>query len=169
MALENAVTDALGFKPLATVPIMVLAVYIAVQGFSYLHSRRKIDLYHSVPVSARRRFVVIYGNGLVIYLLPAVCAALLGVIMGAAQGALTARGLAEGGLAFLMTFMYFLVVYTISVLAVMLTGNMVITGFAAVTMLFIGFFIKELVSVMRYNFLIRWTILLHSREMEVVL
>ncbi len=152
IALENAVTDALGFKPLATVPIMVLAVYIAVQGFSYLHSRRKIDLYHSVPVSARRRFVVIYGNGLVIYLLPAVCAALLGVIMGAAQGALTARGLAEGGLAFLMTFMYFLVVYTISVLAVMLTGNMVITGFAAVTMLFIGFFIKELVSVMRYNF-----------------
>lgn len=151
-ALQDAVTDALGFKPIATAPVLVLAVCIAMQGFSYLHSRRKIDMYHSVPVSARRRFFVIYTNGLVIYLLPAVVSVLIAAIMGAVQGALTGRALAECGLAFLMNFLYFLVAYNISVLAVMLTGNIVITGFAAITMLFITFAADALAFTMKHNF-----------------
>lgn len=151
-ALQDAVIDGLGFKPIATVPILVLAVCIALQGFSYLHSRRKTDMYHSVPVSARQRFFVIYANGVVIYLLPTIVSVLIAIIMGAVQGALTGRAMAECGFALLMNFLYFLVIYNISVLAVMLTGNIIITGFATVTLLFITFAADTLAFAMKHDF-----------------
>ena len=151
-ALQDAVTDALGFKPIATAPITLLAVCIAIHGFSYLHSRRKIDLYQSVPVSARHRFLVIYLNGLLMYIIPEVVSVLLAIVIGTSQGALTGRAMAECGLAILMNFMYFLVVYNISVLAVMLTGNIVITGLATMTMLVIVYVGQVLASAMKYNF-----------------
>ncbi|MCM1155003.1 MAG: DUF6449 domain-containing protein [Roseburia sp.] len=151
-ALQEAVTDALGFKPIATFPILFLAVCIAVQGFSYLHSRKKLDFYQSVPVSARHRFLVIYSNGLFIYLLPAIAASLIAILMGAAQGALTGGAIAEWALAMLADFTYFLIVYNISILAVMLTGNIVITGFAAITLLFIGLAIDQIGQELKRDF-----------------
>lgn len=151
-ALQDAVTDALGFKPIATAPIMWLAVCIALHGFSYLHSRRKIDLYQSVPVSARHRFLVVYINGLIMYIIPEVVSALLAIVIGASQGALTGRAIAECGLAILMNFMYFLAVYNISVLAVMLTGNIVISGLATMTMLVVVYVGQVLATAMKYNF-----------------
>ena len=50
--------------------VFLLALLFAVQGFSWLDSRRKLDLYLSVPVSPRRRFAVVYGNGAAVF---AVC------------------------------------------------------------------------------------------------
>ncbi|MCM1039730.1 MAG: DUF6449 domain-containing protein [Ruminococcus sp.] len=151
-ALQEAVTDALGFKPIAAFPILFLAICIAVQGFSYLHSRKKLDFYQSVPVSARHRFLVIYSNGLLIYLLPAIAASFIAILMGAAQGALTGGAIAEWALAMLADFAYFLIIYNISVLAVMLTGNIVITGFATITLLFIGLAIDQIGHELKHDF-----------------
>ena len=50
--------------------VFLLALLFAVQGFSWLDSRRKLDLYLSVPVSTRRRFAVVYRNGAAVF---AVC------------------------------------------------------------------------------------------------
>lgn len=138
-AKQEAAADALGFQPVCMLPVALLAILIAVQGFSYLYDRKKVDMYHSVPVSAKRRFAVIYVNGLLIYLIPALFSILTGIIMAAAQGCMTGRCLAECGLAFLLNLLYFLVVYNTSILAVMLTGNVIITGFAAVILLGIGY------------------------------
>ena len=53
-----------------TILVCALAVLLAVQGFSWMDSKRKLDLYLSVPVSSRKRFAVIYLNGAAIF---AVC------------------------------------------------------------------------------------------------
>ncbi len=45
------------------VVFLVLAILLAVQGFSWLDNRRKLDMYLSVPIPSRRRYAVIYGNG----------------------------------------------------------------------------------------------------------
>ncbi|MDE5597525.1 MAG: hypothetical protein K2J04_06795, partial [Lachnospiraceae bacterium] len=70
--LRAAAADAVGFKPHAVIPILILGVILAMQGFSYLHDRKKVDMYHSVPVSMKKRFLVVYSNGIFIYLLPAI-------------------------------------------------------------------------------------------------
>lgn len=152
IALQEAATDALGFKPLCMWPIAILGILIAVQGFSYLYDRKKVDMYHSVPVPAKRRFAVIYVNGLLIYVVPALFSILIAVLMAAAQGSMTGRGMAECGLAAVLNLLYFLVVYHTAILAVMLTGNVVITGFASVILLGIAYVAGTLLLALRNNF-----------------
>ena len=43
--------------------IMLSAVIAAMEGYSYLYDRRKVDRFHSEPVSCRIRFFSIYLNG----------------------------------------------------------------------------------------------------------
>lgn len=152
IALQGAATDALGFQPLSTLPVAALAILIAVQGFSYLYDRKKVDMYHSVPVSAKRRFAVIYINGILMYIIPALFSILIAVLMAAAQGCLTGRCMAECGLAMVLNLLYFLVVYHTAMLAVMLTGNVIITGFATVIFLGIAYMAHMLLLVFRDNF-----------------
>ena len=42
--------------------VACMAIVCAIQGFSYLYSRKKVDMYHSVPVKKSRRFAVIFTN-----------------------------------------------------------------------------------------------------------
>lgn len=151
-ARQGAVTDALGFQPLCMLPVALLAVLIAVQGFSYLFNRKKVDMYHSVPVSSKKRFVVIYVNGIMIYMIPALISLLIGIVMAAAQGSMTGECLARCGLSLVLNLLYFLVVYHTAILAVMLTGNVVITGFAVLILLGIGYLAYMLLFVFRDNF-----------------
>ena len=100
-AMYQAAKDALGFSDNLYGIIFILAALIAMQGFSYLYDRRKVDLYHSVPVSKNRRFAVVYTNGLIIYLTARLLGLLLGTGIAASQGAVNAEVMAEAGLAFL--------------------------------------------------------------------
>lgn len=152
IALQDAATDALGFEPFCMLPIAILGVLIAVQGFSYLYDRKKVDMYHSVPVPAKRRFAVIYVNGLLMYVIPALLSMLIAVLMASVQGVMTGRCMAECGLAMLLNLLYFLVVYHTAVLAVMLTGNVVITGFAVVILLGIAYAAQVMLLALRVSF-----------------
>lgn len=150
--LQQAMTDSLGFQPRCIFSVTILGILIAVQGFSYLYSRKKVDMYHSVPIPAKSRFAVIYLNGLLIYFVPYMLSLLTAVIMASVQGAFSVQGLAECGLAIVMNVLYFLAVYNTSILAVMLTGNIVITGFAVFTLLFISEIGSVIFQGMKHSF-----------------
>lgn len=150
--LRDAATDAVGFQPLAMIPILILGVILAMQGFSYLYDRKKVDMYHSVPVSMKRRFFVVYGNGIVIYLLPAFLCNISAQLIAASQGAFSAHGLAECALAFVGNFLYFLVVYHTTILAVMLTGHVFTTCCAAGVLLSIDWWIIMIGSELKDHF-----------------
>lgn len=122
-ALEQAAQDALGFQDTLFFSVIFLGCIIGKQGFSYLNDRRKVDLYHSVPVSRRRRFYVIYVNGIMIYLASTLFSLIVSTVVAAAQGAVTGSVLAVIGIAFVWNLLFFLVVYHTMILAVMLTGN----------------------------------------------
>lgn len=151
-ALCDAVTDALGCQDLYSVLIAILAVIIAIQGFSYLYDRKKIDTYHSVPVSLKSRFVVVYINGIFIYVIPYIVSIVLEILIAASQGALSSRAFAECALSFLLNFIYFMVVYNTALLAVMLTGHMFVTALAVGVLLFIGLIWCEVYSALKYIF-----------------
>ena len=150
--LRGAATDAVGFQPLATIPILVLGIILAIQGFSYLYDRKKVDMYHSVPVSMKNRFFVVYCNGIFIYLAPAILCNILAWLIAAAQGAFSLEGLAECGMAFVGNFLYFLVVYHTTILAVMLTGNVIITACAAGVLLSVDWWIMVIGSDLKDRF-----------------
>ncbi len=124
----RAAQDALGFSDNLYPIIFVLAAVIGMQGFSYLFDKRKVDMYHSVPVSKNRRFAVIYVNGLMIYLTANLSGLILGMLISTAQNAVNGEVFAEAGLAFVWNFFFFLVFYHTMILAVMLTGNRFVTG-----------------------------------------
>lgn len=126
-AMYQAARDAIGFSDNLYPVIMLLAALIALQGFSYLYDRRKVDVYHSVPVSKNRRFAVVYVNGLMIYLVSNLLGLILGMAIAAPQGAVNGEVMAEAWLAFVWNLAFFLAYYHLMILAVMLTGNRFVT------------------------------------------
>lgn len=109
--------------------VSAIAVVSAIQGFSYLYSRKKVDFYLGMPVKKSRRFAVIWLNGVMAYLFPALAGVLSGWLIAAGNGLLTAAIFKESVLAFLLMLCVYLGVYHLAILAVMLTGNVVITCF----------------------------------------
>lgn len=151
-ALYQAAMDALGFQDNLLPVLTGLAFIIGMQGFSYLYDRRKVDMYHSVPVDKNRRFLVIYINGIAIYLATTFVSLLLSVISAAAQNAVNCEVAAVIGLGFLWNFLLFLVIYHTVILAVMLTGNRFITLFAAGTFALYEMLLYSLVNDMQHTF-----------------
>lgn len=106
------------------------AIISGVQGFSYLYNRRKIDFYMGMPIKRKKRFLVIWLNGVLVYAIPC----LLGVIVTGLV--LAGNGLLSGEMVLCVWRTYgillclYLGVYHLVILAVMLTGNIIITGFA---------------------------------------
>ncbi len=151
-ALYGAAQDALGFQDNLVVTVAFLAIIIGMQGFSYLYDKRKVDLYHSVPVSKDRRFLTIYVNGILIYVIPTLIALAIGTLLAAAQGAVQGTVILMIVLAFLWNLLYFLVLYHMMILAVMLTGNWFVTlcVFGILALYEAG--VYELMEMFQYNF-----------------
>ncbi len=112
----------------------VLAVLGAIQGFAYLYSRKQVDLYHSLPVKKSRRFVVIWLNGILIYLIPSLTAILGGILVAATQGLMNAAMFNKICMIYASTLILYISLYNLTVIAVMLTGHIVITLFAVLVL-----------------------------------
>jgi len=113
----------LGMNILTVLLVTLLAVICALQGFSYLFKRQKLDMYMSVPVSKERRFAVIYVNGILLYALPHLISILLSICIGAGSGVYVGKIIKTLIFSFLSYLLYYLAVYNIAIIAVMLTGN----------------------------------------------
>lgn len=137
--LADAASDALGFHTNDRVVIMlfVLAAVIALQGFGWLHDRQKLDLYKSVPVREQERFMVIYCNSILIWLIPYAVSLVLGLLTAAAYGAVSGMVVGSCIMAFVLNMFYFLVNLNLFILVIMLTGNRIMAclGFAFASVL----------------------------------
>lgn len=151
-ALYQAAKDALGFQDNLVVVLLGLAAIIGIQGFSYLYDRKKVDLYHSVPVDRNRRFAVIYVNGIIIYLTATLVSLLIGIVAAAVQGAVNGSVLAVTGFGFVWHLLFFLVLYHTAILAVMLTGNQFVGLGVAGLMVVYEMFLYYLISAMQSAF-----------------
>lgn len=124
---SQEVTGWLSFENGMTVFVMLLTGLICgLSGFSYLNSRSKVDFYHSLPVKREKLFIANYINGILILAVPYAAAmalaVLVGISNGIAGGPLWQTALAAYGL----HLTYFILVYTTVVVAVMMTGNLVV-------------------------------------------
>lgn len=127
--LIYSMKDILGFSRLIAGIAAVIAVISAIQGFSYLYSRKKIDFYMGMPVKRKKRFLVIWLNGILLYLIPYLLGLLISVLIAAVNGGVDKAVIQAAAMAFGVNLCFYLGVYHMAILAVMLTGNIVITGF----------------------------------------
>ncbi|MBO5209109.1 MAG: hypothetical protein J6B68_07165 [Lachnospiraceae bacterium] len=151
-ALYEATADAIGFQPKTYMFVIILALLIGMQGFSYLYDRKKVDMYHSVPIPMESRYATIYWNGIASYLIPCIASIFIAILIALTQGAMGGTVLAECGYAFVLNLLFFLVIYHTTILAVMLTGNKVITGFLIFGFLFLEYFAVQLYNGLKYTF-----------------
>ncbi len=132
--------------------IALLSVLAALTGFSYIHSREKLDFFHSLPVKRGSWFVSVYLSGLIIVLLPYVICSVLTIIVGAADMGMSAQLAGHSAEAFLGGVLAILVIYSAGTFAVMLTGKTVTGLLASLTVIAYPFIILTLITALESVF-----------------
>lgn len=133
--MRTAFVSHIGFSRVWAFLALFFAVLFAVQGFCWLYSRQKMDLYMSVPVSSVKRYVMIWGNGIIWYAGLSFTGLLLCWATGAAFGVMSCYAAAQSMAAWAFQMLSFLAMYHVSLVAVMLTGN-VLTALLGCVVLF---------------------------------
>ncbi len=152
-ALINVVKEWLDFGSGGLMLLVsLMAAVCAIQGFSYLHHRKKVDFYHSIPVKKSRRFLVIYINGVLIFLVPYALNLLLALIVSGVNGAMNGENAAAAARCLLYALLLFLATYGLMLIAVMMTGNIVITVCASVIFLVYEFVVRGILKTYCINF-----------------
>ncbi len=106
--------------------VIFLSMILGVTSFSYLHSRQKVDFYHGIPVNRKHLFWANYINGILI------AAAAYGINLLLALGVTVANGISPAEIAgvslgaYLFFLIHYCMMYTVTVLAMILTGNVLI-------------------------------------------
>jgi len=122
--LQDLAVGLLGLEsPLMVFVIVVAALVLALTGFRYVHSKRQMDFYHSIPVRREVIFAVKYLDNFLII------ASMYLLNMFLAFGIMAANGINlsllfdAGFVTFFVHMAGFLLCYGLMTIAVMLTGN----------------------------------------------
>lgn len=123
------------------------AVLCGVAVFSYLHSRQKTDFYHSLPIRRECLFAVSYLNGVlytaVPYLINLLIAAL---ILQVRVGYAISWGAIITG--YLVHMVFYILLYSVVIVAVMLTGNTIVGLLGSAVFFLWG----PLIGLMKYEY-----------------
>lgn len=121
--LNGMFTPACGFLFLT----VCMAVLSALSGFSYMHSSKKLDVYHCIPIKRETLFVQQYIYGVIYFVIPMVIHVAITLLICGTNGLLSGAVFQQAmWFIFVQTLMY-LVIYSLVVLVVCLTGNLVIS------------------------------------------
>jgi len=102
------------------------AIVCAFSGFGYLYSRKKVDVFHSIPVKREKLFFAQYASGVLLFMIPFLVCEVLAILACITKGVITAGLLKAALLSVSANFLYFLIFYNVAVIAIMLTGKMLV-------------------------------------------
>ncbi|MGL5260410.1 MAG: hypothetical protein ACRC7V_09910 [Lachnospiraceae bacterium] len=148
---QRALNMMQGYNTLQLFLVALCAILVAIQSFAYIHNKVQVDFFHCQPVSTKKRFFTRYKNGILCFTVPFFMNTLLGIIVVAANNAFTASYLRAFTINMVLTILFFLAIYHITLFAIMLTGNTLISLLG--TCVFLG-----------YEWLVRSMILWMSME-----
>ena len=105
--------------------LIVFAVVCGISGFAYLHSRKKTDFYHAIPVKRERLFTVVYLNGVLYTAVPYLISLLISSLMIQVKaGQIFPWG--EVLKTYCIHMSFFLLMYTVVIAAALMTGNTIV-------------------------------------------
>lgn len=127
LAYTEKMTAWLSFGCGMTVFLMVMTALICgMSSFSYLNSKSKVDFYHSIPVKREKLYIANYLNGILMLAVPYAAVLILAVVIAVSNGVSGAVlwPLALSGYG--LTMIYYILMYSLAVVAAMMTGNLVV-------------------------------------------
>lgn len=147
-------------------PVFVigLAILLGMQGFVYLHNKKQVDFYHSQPVSRKRRFLVLWFNGIVIFVVTYLVNMILGMAVAAVYGTMSGAIVTGAFKAFFLYLLLFLGIYHISTIAILLTGNTLVSLLAMVVLLGYEIAMRAMYVVMASSFFLTYG---HGEEEKI--
>lgn len=143
-----------------TLPVtaaVTLAVFIAVQGFSYIFDVRKVDFYESQPVTRKKRFFKIFNNGLLIFFACFSVSIILGVLTVLFSGRMTPAVFWAIIYSFFKISLIFIAAYGLSTFSCMLTGTALYAVAMSVFMIIAGAACSETATLYMDRFFISFT------------
>ena len=126
-SMNNAASMLGGGNLFVKIVFIVLAVVCGVAMFAYLHSRQKVDFYHSLPISRTRLFANNFLTGVVCTFSTYLVMVAITVACAYAMGCGEAVRWDEIGGAILCNLIVFLLIYALTVLTTVVCGNTIIT------------------------------------------
>lgn len=103
-----------------------IAFLCGISGYAYLHSKIQVDTYHSLPVSRSQLFWSKYISGVLQFFVPFVIHALSCAGIAAGKGAFTTATIPAVISYIALQLVVFVLAYSVTVLAMELTGNMIV-------------------------------------------
>lgn len=125
-------------NPASVIFVTAAAVLLGITGFTYLHSREKLDFYHSFPVRREKFFAGIYLNGVLMFVVPYVFSYILLLILGTANHLKIEDGAAWCLQTVGWNILFFLLIYGVTILAMLLTGKILVGILGAGVLLIYG-------------------------------
>ena len=120
----QAVRNQIGIQQKGFVLVMILAAILALQGFDFLFHRVQLDFYESQPMSRKQRFHLIFQNGILIFTLLSAVTLLITTVVSAVFGVMSMELLLEILYEYLRIIIVFLAAYSITTLAITLSGSL---------------------------------------------
>ncbi len=102
------------------------ATICGLEGFSYLFSRKKTDYFHSLPMKREHLFFLRWLGSLLFYLVPYILCMVICTILLGGSGLTTHMYYQNLWIGFLYNLVVFLLIYHTAILAVMLTGQILV-------------------------------------------
>lgn len=151
-AMNNAASMLSGGNLFVKIVFIVLAVVCGVAMFAYLHSRQKVDFYHSLPISRTRLFANNFLTGVVCTFSTYLAMLAITVACAYAMGCGEAVRWDEIGGAILCNLIVFLLIYALTVLTTVVCGNTIITLLLLAWVFFSPMLVRVLQFCLFYKF-----------------
>ena len=146
----NTLAGQMGFGHIEnTVFILGAGIFCALTAFSYVQSQVRLDFYHSLALRRETLFAVKYLAGLLTFALPYVICQALGLLAGLPYGAVSGKLVLETAAASFQGILFFLVSYSTTLVAVMLTGKWITSVFCLI--IFVAYLPCLVVTEMGYR------------------
>ena len=161
--IADYVSDFTGINVWLAVVTCVGAVICGVSGFAYLHSKKQMDFYHSLPVKRERLFLVRFVNGILIYAIPYLISIVYVYFICTVFGVMSTRIFTDALLGFFWNLMGYIILYLSTIIAMVLTGKMVIAFFGIVVLNAYAPAIYGLALLLQESFFVT----MHTRSMAI--
>lgn len=143
----------MGFNNNALVFCVILfAILCGVSGFYYLHSKEKLNLIHSLPIRRERLFFIQFVSGFLIFLIPFTLNLLVSMLSISFQGYMSLELLKVSFAAFGIHVLFFLLLYTLTVFSMIMTGKLLIGLIVTLSLFSYGTLIVALFRLLAMRF-----------------
>lgn len=137
--------------------VMSIGFLIASYQFSYLHSRKKVDFFHSFPVRKEKIYMLHAGSAYLDFAVPFTAVIAVSIMLGLARGLATWEAIEIYTAIWLFYQVAFLVSYSVTAVAMLLTGREFVGVIGAFVLLFLPVTISALVEWYQSEFFLTYS------------